>query len=115
MSKIARDMSCDRRTAKRYYEGDFPNGKRDKPSYLDVYYDTIKELLGPDSIQVFYFKSSLWRYLMREKILDCPQSTFRGYILSLIHIFPASSYIHIQCNPSLKAAVSVSKVITAPG
>lgn len=35
MSKISRDLDCDRRTAKRYYEGDIPTGKRNKASYLD--------------------------------------------------------------------------------
>lgn len=112
MSKIARDMSCDRRTAKRYYEGDFPNGKRDKPSYLDVYYDTIKELLGPDSIQVFYFKSSLWRYLMREKILDCPQSTFRGYISSRPEL---QAYFDRQKSKQPAGPIGTVRFETAPG
>ena len=80
ISKIARDLDCDRRTAKRYYEGDTPTGKRNKPSYLDPHYDKILELLSPDSIQVFYYKASLWRYLRREGILDCPESTLRRYI-----------------------------------
>ena len=68
ISKIARDMSCDRRTAKRYYEGKFPSGKRAKPSYLDVYYDEISKLLGPDSIQIFYY-NRLWRYLCEKRSL----------------------------------------------
>ncbi len=82
MSKIARDMACDRRTAIAYYEVKFPSIKRAKSSYLDAYYDKIKNLLEPDNVQVFYYKSSLWRYLTREKILACPESTFRGYISS---------------------------------
>lgn len=80
ISKIARDLGCDRRTAKRYYEGDIPTGKRNKPSYLDEHYDFILNLLSPESEQVFYYKASLWRYLVREEILDCPESTFRRYI-----------------------------------
>jgi len=82
LSKIARDLNCDRRTVKRYYEGDIPTGKRKKQSYLDQYYNQILELLSPDSVQVFYYKSSLWRYLVREEILACPESTFRKYISS---------------------------------
>ena len=80
MSQIARDLNCDRRTAKRYYDGDIPKGTRVKPSYLDVHYDDILELLQPDSPQRFYYKASLWRYLRREHILDCPESTFRHYV-----------------------------------
>lgn len=80
MSQIARDLECDRRTAKRYYDGDIPTGKRDKPSYLDAYYEVILELLSPDNPQTFYYKASLWRYLCREKILNCPESTFRRYL-----------------------------------
>lgn len=112
MSKIARDMLCDRRTAKRYYEGDYPSGKRAKPSYLDVYYDTIKDLLGPDSIQVFYFKSSLWRYLTREKILDCPESTFRGYITSRPHL---QAYFDRQKGQQPAGPVGTVRFETAPG
>jgi|BioPla2DNA2_1021312.scaffolds.fasta_scaffold37497_1 transposase len=80
ISKIARDLGCDRRTAKRYYEGDIPTGERNKPSYLDNYYELIFNLLSPESKQVFYYKASLWRYLVREGILDCPESTFRQYV-----------------------------------
>ncbi|MGI6545082.1 MAG: IS21 family transposase [Fastidiosipilaceae bacterium] len=112
MSKIARDMSCDRRTAKRYYEGNFPSGTRDKPSYLDRHYDTIRDLLGPDSIQVFYFKSSLWRYLKREKILDCPESTFRGYITSRPEL---QAYFDRQKGPLPAGPKGTVRFETAPG
>lgn len=112
MSKIARDLSCDRRTAKRYYEGDFPSGTRDKPSYLDAYYDTIWDLLSPDSIQVFYYKSSLWRYLKREAILDCPQSTFRGYITSRPEF---QAYFNRQKRQGPAGPTGTVRFETAPG
>lgn len=82
ISKIARDFDCDRRTAKRYYDGNIPSGKRVKRSSLDAHYDLILQLLAPENIQTFYYKASLWRYLVRERILTCPESTFRHYIAS---------------------------------
>jgi len=79
-SRIARELECDRRTAKKYYNGQLPSETRDRKSMIDDYNETIKELLSEGSPQRFYYKSILWRYLTDNHGLKCAESTFRQYI-----------------------------------
>jgi transposase len=79
-SRIARELNCDRRTAKRYYMGDIPGEKRKRVSPIDKYHETIEGLLEENNPQTFYYKRVLWRYLVDNHDLRCAQSTFRKYI-----------------------------------
>jgi transposase len=80
-SKLANELGVDRRTVKKYYEGYQKNERRDKTSKLDPFYSIISKLLSADSPQIFYYKSHLYRYLVREHNLDCSRSNFNYYIL----------------------------------
>ncbi|SHK46717.1 transposase [Paramaledivibacter caminithermalis] len=80
-SQLARNLGVDRRTVKKYYEGDFDKSRKQKISKLDSYYDIIKSLLSTDNNQIFYYKSHLYRYLVREHNLECSRSNFNYYIL----------------------------------
>jgi len=79
-SKIGEDLGVDRRTVKKYYEKITRNQRKVKQSKIDGYHEIIKELLSDDSIQKFYYKSHLYRYLSREHTLKCGRSNFNYYI-----------------------------------
>lgn len=79
--EIARQLGCDRRTVKRYYEEGPSKKTRNRASILDEYYDTIhKQLLDESSPRIFYSKASLYKKLKRDFNLECSESTFRRYI-----------------------------------
>lgn len=80
-SQLSRDLGVDRRTVKKYYEGDFDKPRKQKISKLDSYYDIIKSLLSSDNTQIFYYKSHLYRYLVREHNLECSRSNLNYFIL----------------------------------
>ena len=80
-SAIARDLGIDRRTAKKYYDGNIKKDRKSKKSKIDDFYDIISNLLSAENKQIFYYKSHLYRYLVREKGLDCSRSNFNYYIL----------------------------------
>lgn len=52
-----------------------------KRSKVDDFYNIISSLLSEESKQIFYYKSHLYRYLVKEKGLNCSMSTFNAYIL----------------------------------
>ncbi|MGL4522793.1 MAG: IS21 family transposase [Bacilli bacterium] len=79
-SRIAKELGCDRRTVQKYYNGYTPKKKREKTSKVDVYYETITELLSEDNPQVFYYKRVLYQYIKDNHGLKCSASTFRAYI-----------------------------------
>lgn len=79
-SQIARELKKDRRTVDKYLKGYQKNKNRTRSSYLDAYYEIIKELLCTSSQQIFYYKSTLWQYLVDNHGLTCPESSFRRYI-----------------------------------
>jgi len=79
-SKLAEELGVDRRTIDKYLNGFMPKRKREKPSKIDEYYETIAALLSEDSKQVFYYRRVLWQYLKDNHGLDCSASTFRAYI-----------------------------------
>lgn len=80
-SQIARELGVDRRTVKKYYEGNINKERKPRKSILDDYYDVIKNLLSNESTQMFYYKDHLFRYLQREKGLKCSRNNFNYYIL----------------------------------
>ncbi|GAA6350579.1 hypothetical protein KML24002_10190 [Alistipes putredinis] len=66
-SAIARELGVDRRTVKKYYDGDIKKVRKSKKSKIDDFYDIISSLLSAETDQIFYYKSHLYRYLVREK------------------------------------------------
>lgn len=81
-SEIGRRLGVDRRTVKKYYEGNIGKERKRKKSKIDDYYDIISSLLSADNKQVFYYKSHLYRYLVREHGLECSRSNFNYFILN---------------------------------
>ncbi|SKA93133.1 Transposase [Clostridium sp. USBA 49] len=79
-SQIARELGVDPRTVGKYLNGYVKPTTRNRKSKIDAFEPIIKELLGKDSIQVFYYKRILWQYLKDNHGLDCAQSSFRRYI-----------------------------------
>lgn len=79
-SKIARELGVDRRTVKKHYNGFEKTTKRDKPSKIDKYKEIIEELLSENSIQRFYSRSVLHKYLVDNYGLEISESNFRKYI-----------------------------------
>lgn len=79
-SQLARELGVDRRTVKKYYEGYEKPTTRLKSSKIDEITSVIDELLSETSIQRFYSKSILWRYLKDNHNLDISESNFRRYI-----------------------------------
>ena len=79
-TQIARELDVDRRTVKKYISGFEKSTTRNKTSYLDSYYEIIDELLSDSNLQVFYYKSILYQYLVDNHKLNCAESSFRRYI-----------------------------------
>ncbi len=79
-TQIAKELGVDRRTVKKYISGFEKSKTRNKTSYLDGYYEIIEELLSDSNLQVFYYKSILYQYLVDNHKLNCAESSFRRYI-----------------------------------
>ena len=78
-SEIARQMKMDRRTVAKYLNGFEKSSNRCKPSSMDKYYETIKELLSSQT-QIFSFRTVLYQYLCDNYGLTIPRPTFYHYI-----------------------------------
>ena len=63
-SLLARELQVDRRTVKKYYNGFTKYTTKTKKSKIDSLRPTIQELLSDDTLQTFYYKANLWRYLV---------------------------------------------------
>ncbi|WP_413614580.1 IS21 family transposase [Helcococcus ovis] len=81
-SQLANELNVDRRTIKKYYEGYEKKKTRNKSSKIDNFKNIIEELLDENSIQRFYSKSILYRYLKENHNLNVSESSFRRYILN---------------------------------
>ena len=81
-SEIGRILGVDRRTARKYYEGNLEKERKQKKSKIDDYSDIINSLLSAENKQIFYYKSHLYRYLVREYGLECSRSNFNYFILN---------------------------------
>lgn len=79
-SALSKELGVDRRTIKKYYHGYEKPFSRNKSSKIDKFKDVIKELLDVNSVQRFYSKTILWRYLKDNHALDTSLSNFNKYI-----------------------------------
>lgn len=52
-SAIARELGVDRRTVKKYYDGDIKKVRKSKKSKIDDFYDIISSLLSAETDQIF--------------------------------------------------------------
>lgn len=79
-SDLSRKFHVDRRTVKKYYNGYNKSKTRVRKSKIDSLHSVIQGLLGDDTLQTFYYKVDLWRYLVENYELTIGESTFRKYI-----------------------------------
>ena len=79
-SLLARELQVDRRTVKKYYNGFTKSKIKVRKSKIDSLHSVIQGLLGGDTLQTFYYKVDLWRYLVENYELTIGESTFRKYI-----------------------------------
>ena len=54
-SELSRQLGCDRRTVKTYYEKGEPSKERKRQSQTDSFYDIIETLLSKDILQKFNY------------------------------------------------------------
>lgn len=81
-SQLARELNVDRRTIIKYYNGYEKTKTRNKLSKIDEFKDLIEKLLDENSLQRFYSKAVLYRYLKENYGLNVSESNFRRYILN---------------------------------
>lgn len=114
-SQIARELDVDRRTVDKYIKGYVKPTNRNKKTKFDEYYDIIKELVSPESVnekkKLFYYKRNLWQYLTDNYGLQCAQSSFRRYISSIPEF---NTYFKSEKKSSIKAPAP-SRFETDPG
>jgi len=79
ISRLARDLNKDRKTIRKYLNGEVPKQTRERIKYLDEHRDYIVEILS-DKMQSFDYIEHLFNYLKREKGITCSRSTFSRYI-----------------------------------
>ena len=79
LSKVARDLNCDRKTVRRYLKGDVPKKTRNRTKYLDEYRDVMLQYLN-DSYRRFDYIDHLYYFMKREHQITCVKSTFNRYI-----------------------------------
>ena len=79
VSKLARHLEKDRKTIRKYLNGEVPKRTRERIKYLDQHRDYIIEVLS-DKYQSFDYIDHLFRYLKREKGITCSRSTLNRYI-----------------------------------
>lgn len=63
-SQVARELGVDRRTVDKYINRFEKSTNRTCMNCITPYYETIKDLLDLDNPQIFYYKSTLWQYLV---------------------------------------------------
>ncbi|MDD4283232.1 MAG: hypothetical protein PHX03_05540 [Bacilli bacterium] len=79
VSKIARHLKHDRKTIRKYLKGNIPKKTRNRISYLDEHRDYIVKVLK-NEYQSFDYIDHLFKYLRREKGIECSRSTFNRFI-----------------------------------
>ena len=79
ISKIAKKLNVDRKTVKRYLDGNPPKKTRNRGKYLTQYRDVIKNLLN-DEIREFEYIDHLYRFMKREYSIKCNRVTFNRFI-----------------------------------
>lgn len=78
-SQIARELDVDVRTVSKYLDGYEKPDVRSRKSRVDVYKETIEELLASKTQRFFYIRN-LYDYLTDKHEMQIPESTFRDYI-----------------------------------
>ena len=107
-SAIATQLGVCRQTVAKYYnQSDVVEPRKKKASVMDQYYEIIKALLSENSIQLFHYKSHLFRYLQREHKLDCSRSNFDYYINN--HDDFSSYFKKKKSRKSIKSETSFGK------
>lgn len=79
VSKIARHLKKDRKTVRKYLNGYAPKKTRNRTSCLDEHRNYILEVLK-DEHQCFDYIDHLFKYLKRERGIECSRSTFNRFI-----------------------------------
>ena len=79
-SLLARELQVNRRSVKKYYNVFTKSKTKARKSKIDSLSPIIQELLSDDTLQIFYYKANLWRYLVENHNLTISKSNFRKYI-----------------------------------
>ncbi len=79
ISKIARELKCDRKTVKKYLNGHTPKKTRNRIKYLDSYKDLMVIYLN-DPKREFEYIDHLYSFMQREHNITCTRSTFYRFI-----------------------------------
>ena len=81
LSKIARELNCDRKTVKKRLEGVIPKTTRKRKKYLDEFKPLMLSYLH-DSTRHFSYIDHLFYFMKREHHITCARSTFYRYIVN---------------------------------
>ena len=81
ISKIARELGCDRKTVRKRLEGYTPKTKKNRKKYLDDYKNIIISYLK-DNHRHFSYIDHLFYFMRREHNIICSRSTFYKYVVS---------------------------------
>lgn len=79
ISKLAKELACDRKTVRKYLNGDIPKGTRTRIKYLDQYKSYMIDYLS-DHNRHFEYVDHLYYFMQREHGITCARSTFNRYI-----------------------------------
>ena len=77
-SLLSRELKVDRRTVKKYYNGFTKPKTKARKSKIDSLRPLIQELLSDNTLQTFYYKANLWRYLVENHNLTISESNFKN-------------------------------------
>lgn len=78
-SQIARELNIDPRTVSKYLDGYEKPKRHNKKSKFDEYEQIIRELLSSDT-QRFFYRHTLYQYLVDNYNFKCIESSFRKYL-----------------------------------
>ena len=81
ISRLAKELNCDRKTIRRYLKGDIPKKTRSRIKYLDQYKDIMTRYLN-DTNRHFEYIDHFYYFMKREHGITCARSTFNRYIRS---------------------------------
>ena len=85
ISRLAKDLDCDRKTVRKYLKGDIPKKIRVRKKYLDQFKEIINDYLS-DSSRHFEYIDHLYYFMQREHDITCTRSTFNRYIRNNIEL-----------------------------
>ena len=79
-SLLSRELQVNHRTVKKYYNGFTKPKIKVRKLKIDSLHLVTQELLSDNTLQTFYYKANLWRYLVENHDLAISESNFRKYI-----------------------------------